>query len=443
MFDNEEVWDDDDILSYEKNTAIKKLLGATKGVYLDECVTGDTILRTEIGPTRIDQIESNLCKYVISFDGEKAIYNKILKWMDKGVRGLIRLRVKDGKMIKCTKDHPIYTPEGWKKAGEMVVGDKVLVFCDPSAPLGDCIMRPIVSIEAVGDERVYDISVEKDHCFFGNGILVHNCHHASSKMCVDVMAASPNAYWRFGGTATPYREDNAEIVLQGLFGRKIVDISASYLIDKGYLLTPYILFDKIHHEDVPNQYAAVYSHCVTKNEEFHEHVAKTANHLISRGLSTLILVQHYAHGEALKKLIPNTPFVTGKMSGKKRKQCIQDLRDKKIMCMIATTLADEGLDIPTLDAALLAGGGASSTRVNQRVGRTLRPDRSSEFPRKKSIVVVYDHKARFLDNQTRKVRKLLKAEKKFNLINSSGGDLILDEIDEIMGTSDQGEIFEI
>lgn len=275
------------------------------------------------------------------------------------------------------------------------------------------------------------------------GFYLDESHHASCTLCRDVMEASPNAYWRFGGTATPYREDNAEIVLQGLFGKKIVDISASYLIEKGYLLTPYILFDPIKHTDVPNSFQSVYSQCITNNDEFHIHVAKTANHLISRGLSTLVLVQRYAHGEALKKLIPDTQFVTGKMSGKKRQKCIQDLREKKSMCMIATTLADEGLDIPTLDAALLVGGGASATRVNQRVGRTLRPDKNSTNPRDRSIVVIYDHKARFLDKQTRKVRKLLKEETRFNLINSAGDDYILDEIDEIMSTGKNLTIFDL
>jgi superfamily II DNA or RNA helicase len=275
------------------------------------------------------------------------------------------------------------------------------------------------------------------------GLYLDESHHASSQMCRDIMGASPNAYWRFGGTATPYREDNAEIVLQGLFGKKIVDISASYLIDRGYLLTPNILFDPIHHENVPQAYQSTYSHCITKNDLFHAHVAKTANHLVNRDLTTLILVQRYAHGNALKKLIPDTPFVTGKMSTKNRAQAIQDLRDKKIRCMIATTLADEGLDIPTLDAALLAGGGASATRVYQRVGRTLRPDRSSTNPRDKSIVVVYDHKARHLTKQTTKIRKLLKVEKSFKLHKSSGNDYILGEIDEIMGTGQQNSIFDI
>ena len=62
--------------------------------------------------------------------------------------------------------------------------------------------------------------------------------------------------------------------------------------------------------------------------------------------------------------------------------------------MIATTLADEGLDIPTLDVALLAGGGASASRVNQRIGRTLRPDKGSDNPRTKAITIYYDHNNR-------------------------------------------------
>jgi superfamily II DNA or RNA helicase len=302
------------------------------------------------------------------------------------------------------------------------------------------------------DEDIWDekdlLNSEKVHAIrtllgATKGIYLDEMHHASATTVREVLSASPKAYWRFGGTATPYREDNSELVLQGLFGKKIVDISASYLIEKGYLLKPYILFDPILHDYVPKAYPSVYSKCVAKNDLFHAQVSTTANHMIDRGLSTLILVKQYAHGEALKKLIPNTEFVTGKLSTKRRSEAIQDLRDKKSMCMIATTLADEGLDIPSLDAALLAGGGASPTRVNQRVGRTLRPDRASPNPRDKSIVVVYDHKARFLDKQTRNTRKILKAEPQFELVNSQGGGYILGEIDEIMGTGGSTSIFDI
>jgi superfamily II DNA or RNA helicase len=264
------------------------------------------------------------------------------------------------------------------------------------------------------------------------GIYMDESHHASSKTCMDVIGASPNAYWRFGGTATPYREDGAEIVLQSLFGKKIVDISASYLINNGFLLEPYIFFEPIEDNCLFNSYQKIYSNCISKNEEFNIHVADTANYLVENGLITLILVQHINHGEALNKLIPGSRLVTGSIPTKKREEAIQDLRDRKYSCMIATCLADEGLDIPTLDAVLLAGGGASATRVHQRIGRTLRIDRKAENPRDKSIVIYYKHDAKYLSKHANKALKIMKTEPRFKILKSKGRDHIIREISEAM-----------
>jgi superfamily II DNA or RNA helicase len=97
-------------------------------------------------------------------------------------------------------------------------------------------------------------------------------------------------------------------------------------------------------------------------------------------------------------------------------------------------LADEGVDIPTLDAVLLAGGGASSTRVHQRIGRTLRIDRVSANPKDRSIVVYFEHHgAKYLDKHAKKARKIIKTESAFNIIDSAGPKYIKQEIDQIMG----------
>ena len=289
----------------------------------------------------------------------------------------------------------------------------------------------VKSIKNNGVTKVYDIEVDETHCFFGNGILVHNCHHAAAKTCKEVMTSCTNAYWRFGGSATPYRESGDGIMIQAMFGSKIVNISASYLIQNKWLVKPYIFMEPVHSDDGWKSYAKVYENSIVKNTKFNDHVAHTANHLVGRGLSTLVLVQHYPQGDYLKSLIPNCEFVSGRMTSSQRKQSIQDLRDKKAMCMIATTLADEGLDIPTLDAALLAGGGASATRVNQRVGRTLRKDK--DRPKDKSIVVMYEHDSKYLDKHAKKVRSILKKEKEFEVMTSKGADFICGEIDSVMG----------
>jgi superfamily II DNA or RNA helicase len=292
-------------------------------------------------------------------------------------------------------------------------------------------------------EKVYDISVGDNHSFFANGILVHNCHHIASKTCKEVLMASSNAYWRFGGSATPYRESGDDILLQAMMGVKIVDISASYLIRRGFLIKPYIFFEPIQDHISFHSYPKVYKHAISQNIDFNTHVADTANHLVSKGLSTLVLVQHYPQGDMLKKLIPNTEFVTGKMTTSKRSKCIQALRNKTAMCMIATSLADEGLDIPTLDSVLMAGGGASATRVTQRIGRTLRKSNNTDHKKTRSVVVIYEHDSRHLEDHAMKVRRMLKREKEFVHVNSKGPEYIRDEIDHILSETTPPNIFDV
>jgi len=273
------------------------------------------------------------------------------------------------------------------------------------------------------------------------GFIIDECHHTSCKSIKDIIATSVNAYWKYGLSATPFREDGAEIMIQAMFGKKIVDISATYLINNKYLIEPYIIFDPIKNDTKLNSYQAIYKTCISSNESFNIHVADIANHMIASGLSVLVLVQHYPQGEMLKKLIPNTEFLTGKMKGEKREQVLNELKERTKLCLIATSLADEGLDVPTLDAVLLAGGGASSTRVHQRIGRTLRIDRRSANPRDRSIVVYFEHHgAKYLDKHAKKARRIIKTEPAFHIIDSAGPTYVKQEIDEIMGDRSENKI---
>jgi superfamily II DNA or RNA helicase len=273
--------------------------------------------------------------------------------------------------------------------------------------------------------------------FHTKGVFFDECHHVASKSCMDIMNASPYAYWRYGASATPYREDGAEIMIQAAFGMKIVDISASYLIKNKYLITPYIFVEEIKDECRLNSYSSIYSQCVVNNEHFNGNVASTANYLVGNNMSTLVLVKQINHGKILNDLIPGSILVTSNLSKLRREKAISDLRTKTIKCMIATSLADEGLDIPTLDAALMAGGGASSTRVHQRVGRTLRRDTKSPNPRDKSIIVLYKHDAKYLKKHANRAIRILKSEPEFKLIRSKNHACLHDEINSVMKFNDE------
>lgn len=277
------------------------------------------------------------------------------------------------------------------------------------------------------NQEVYDIEVKDTHCFFANNLLVHNCHHASSKTCREFLWSAKNSFWRYGGSATPYREDGEEMMLQALFGKKIVKINASYLIKHGYLVKPYI-FDLQMYGDYENYktYPSIYSHNVVNNKRLNEKTISLANNFESNGLTTLILVRDYEHGDNLLAIRPDIPFIKGDQSRTCRKNAINALRSGQSRIAIATSLADEGLDIRRLGAVIIAGGGKSITRVYQRVGRTLRTFENKD----RAFIVTFNHHCKFLDKHGSRVYSLLKKEDEF-VVKKSTEDSIMDDINNV------------
>jgi len=63
-----------------------------------------------------------------------------------------------------------------------------------------------------------------------------------------------------------------------------------------------------------------------------------------------------------------------KVGVKKRRTTLERLRSGDLHVVFATTLADVGLDVPTLDRAVIAFPGRAKGRATQRLGRLMRPD---------------------------------------------------------------------
>ena len=56
-----------------------------------------------------------------------------------------------------------------------------------------------------------------------------------------------------------------------------------------------------------------------------------------------------------------------------RQQAYADLQSGELKLIVATTIADLGLDLPVLRSLVLAALGKSSVRHLQRIGRAVRP----------------------------------------------------------------------
>jgi superfamily II DNA or RNA helicase len=216
-------------------------------------------------------------------------------------------------------------------------------------------------------------------------VVFDECHHLPADTFYEIAMKIPNAYYRYGLSATPWRSDRSDLMIEAALGKKLCVVRSTDLIERGFLVKPKITMFEIYPTGrrLQRHFATVYKSEVVENEERNRIIADVAIHSSQRGRSVLILVNQIRHGEILEKLIPEASFISGNDSSEVRQVALQRLKAKTDQVLIATTLADEGLDLPSLDVLILAGAGRSETRALQRVGRVLRP-----FPGKNTATIV-------------------------------------------------------
>lgn len=113
-----------------------------------------------------------------------------------GKKDVYEVTLDDGKKLKITKDHRILTKSGWQTLEEAVglseTANSIATMSKDSYFLTNGtedkggslsgIYSKVVSIEKIGIEDVYDLSIAgENHNFIANGIVVHNCFNEVSR----------------------------------------------------------------------------------------------------------------------------------------------------------------------------------------------------------------------------------------------------------------------
>jgi superfamily II DNA or RNA helicase len=121
------------------------------------------------------------------------------------------------------------------------------------------------------------------------------------------------------------------------------------------------------------KYSFIYDACITDNEYRNMYIAQLVNLHYMSNRSILVLVTRIRHGNnILKYLCDDVIFLKGEDDIERRNEVVEKVKIREIREIIASTIADEGLDLPALDVVIMAGGGTSKTTALQRVGRALR-----------------------------------------------------------------------
>lgn len=222
-------------------------------------------------------------------------------------------------------------------------------------------------------------------------IIIDECQHAACETMQTIVKALRHASYVIGLSATPWRDDGKDLDMEGVLGHVVYQISASELIRRGHLMAPEIKCIEIEKEpDLDDaDYPTLYKLQIVENPERNRFIGKLAAQNKKQGRKLqLIIVRQLKHVDLLMKALRPRQLVavslTGKESGAVRQDKLKLAQAGAIDVIVATTVADEGLDLPMLDTVILAGGGKSTARALQRVGRAIR-----KYPAKLDPVV-YD-----------------------------------------------------
>jgi superfamily II DNA or RNA helicase len=246
--------------------------------------------------------------------------------------------------------------------------------------------------------------------------IFDECHHLAAETFFICAQACTGAEYLFAMSATPWRDDNADLLIEAGSGKVIYALSLSDVVEMGYLLPAEIHihdYQPLPPMDLSDVYAEQYKICITENEGRNEKIAEVAAMEHAQGHSILILCRELAHIDRLSKGLhgKGIPHDTVHARKKDRDRVLERFRQGQCRVLIGSTIFDEGVDIPAVDVVVMAGAGRSRVKAYQRIGRALRP-----YPGKTKAIIhdfrdtvkpFYYH---FLDRM-----KIYKAERAFTV----------------------------
>lgn len=234
---------------------------------------------------------------------------------------------------------------------------------------------------------------------------IDECHVVTTNT-VSAIYKKIDPEYIFGFSGTPFRDDNTDLLINGILGEQIVDLSASELISRNILAQPIIKFYSVPPMSFPlAQYQTVYKSYIVDNIVRNTLIIHKTKELLDKKYVPLVLFKQIKHGKILFDMMQEAgikcEMLYGNDSLDRRTEVKEMIESGKIQVILASTIFDLGVDLPILSALILCGGGKSSIKSLQRIGRVIRGYKNKKFA---AIVEFYDQ-VKFL-----KKHSLIRAE---------------------------------
>lgn len=203
-------------------------------------------------------------------------------------------------------------------------------------------------------------------------LVIDEFHRSAAKTYLDLNKQKfNNIFNRLGLTATFYRNDGADMDMQGVLSNVVFKMDVYEAIQKGYLVKPYFFIQRFkHHKSQWKQWQKVYKEHIVENVERNQIIIDRTKYFQKKNKNILVLIQEIEHGNYLQSKIPNSVFIHGNTEN--RQELIEDFRNGKIKTVIGSNIFSEGSDIPLIDVVILAQGRKAESDLIQKIGRALR-----------------------------------------------------------------------
>lgn len=213
-------------------------------------------------------------------------------------------------------------------------------------------------------------------------LIVDECHHTPCSTFTEVIQCL-DPIQRYGFTATPERADGTTALMHWWLGETIATVDRNLLEDDGFVMRPRLEVHPLdsltctYDVDEPGSYLRVMEALIADEQRFKAIVA-LVDSCRSDGGHHLVLTGRVEYGDRilaalLERNYPDTAFIHGGLPKTARENILSNAREGIYRVLIATTLADEGLDLPIFDQVHLVTPTRSASKAIQRAGRVCRP----------------------------------------------------------------------
>jgi superfamily II DNA or RNA helicase len=245
--------------------------------------------------------------------------------------------------------------------------------------------------------------------------IIDECHMSACETIQQIFKHSA-AEHLYGLSGSPWRDDGADLLIESILGKYIVNVPASRLIKEGYLAQPLIRFRVTppYPYELERVYQSIYKKYIVENEVRNGLILEASKALVDKGYQTLVLFSSLKHGKILYELFQGhmkCAILNGSNTKEEREEVKRQLENHEIDCVLASKIFDIGVDIPSLAGLVIACGGKSTVKALQRVGRVIR-----RYPSKKNAIIVdFVDQAPYLDNHSKTRYKIYCSENGFDV----------------------------